>query len=270
MGLSEFAAGFEYTKTERGISCTRVFHYTPASGGPTGATLPKLGDSFTPPAAVASVLGLTTLSTLICRSRSIRCLAGDSTRFEYKVTYSNEPVDTGVFSGTGTPPVNVNDLPKTVEFSGEYVTIEPSTSSGWKWSDDKAVLQPLSFRVNESTLRIVRYVPDFKMQNFQIAIRSLVGKVNANDDPFGSRVGGKKRCWLFTGATAEMFYNGDDVKFWKAELEFIYRNPDYSNTEGWNKLLRFDGMWDVPLNPNPIDPAQNKLYVDGDFSPLFI
>ena len=271
--LTEYAAGFQYSESEKGITCTRVYHYDP-DGTDSGVTLPEAGDTFTAPSNMASgslPMPLKDLDGLICRQRTITPLAGHPGKFEWQLVYTNEPVDESVFTESGTTPTTtaVADLPKSIEFGGEFTTITPKADDGWKWdSDNSTVIQPLPFRVNTSTLRIVRYVSKAAYATFQTNVRNLTGHVNHADNPFGTDIGGGLGCWLFTGATAEYFRNAYDEAWWRVEMIFVYRNPDQSNVQGWNTILRLDGKWDYPINPNP-SGADDGLYLTGDFAGLF-
>ena len=273
MGITEYTAGFQYAESERGITCTRIFHYDPDSTKD-GPDLPAPGDSFESPENLMSGLNpapIQNLDNLICRQRTMNPWSGHPDKFQWDVTYTNEPVDPSVFTEKGTDPTatDVTKLPKSIEFGGEFTTITPVKKSGWKWdSDNTAVVQPLPFRVNTSTLRITRYVSENKYNAFQKNVQNLAGRVNHADNPFGKSIGGGLGCWLFTGVTAEYFRNVNDTAWWRAELIFVYRNPDNTNNQGWNTILRLDGKWDYPTNPHPSGP-DDGLYLTGDFSGLF-
>ena len=150
----------------------------------------------------------------------------------------------------------------TIEYAGEFIVFSPTQSSGWTWqTSGDPVAQPVPYRVNTSTLRIVRYVPDSYYKVFQTNVRSITGLVNATADPFG--IGGGVECWLFQGVQTELFRSINNVKWWRAELEFTYRNPDGTDTKGWQKLIRLDGVWDIPIH------GGLYLYNTGDFSVLW-
>jgi hypothetical protein len=279
-GVKESTGGFEYTEVERGITATRVFTYDPDSTVDEGVEIPNLGDMFEFPIDPPNLDSYAfDLMYLICVSRSIKPLAGHPGKFEWSCSYTNEPVDTMVFWSVGDipDPVDVQYLPKTIEFGGEYVNINPVNapgSAGWLWSsDDTTVVQPLPTKVNKTTLKITRYIPDERFTTFEGNVKTLTGSVNNSADPFGTVIGGGMECWLFEGATTEIFYNCFNHKMWRAELQFSYRNPDHASgaaeVEGWNKILRLDGQWDVPYRSGVVPPDNDVLYEDGDFSALF-
>ena len=262
-GLSEYAAGFQYTDNERGITVTRVFHYDPVASY-NNTDLPKPGDEFTFPFSGSSDLSLLgympkSSNKIICRERTMNPLAGDQRAYQWTVTYNNEPVDPTVFnlpSDSTSPGTSPSQLPISLEYSGEFMLTNPPAEKGtnpnwkWKWTNvsppNNEVTVPIPKRVNTSTLRIVRYVKDTDYNIFQGQVRSCTGKVNSNADPFKG-VGGGIECWLFVGVSTEYFRNSNDVRWWRAELEFNYRNPDGTDSKGWNKLLRQDGIWDIPV-----------------------
>lgn len=279
-GITEYAAGFEYSESERGITATSIYRFDPDSTVDNGVVVPNPGDSLVFPAPfLASITQLDMIpptgNNIICRSKTIRALAGHPNKFEWVCSFTNEPVDPNVFTfkvGTyGVP--DIDKLPMTIEYSGEFTTINPTNtpgSSGWKWNDlGTSVMQPLPFRVNSSTLRIIRYVADSEYQTFQSNVRALSGHVNYVDNPLGTGLAGGIGCWLFVGCTTETFRNDTDDKWWRAELEFIYRNPDGTDLEGWNKVLRLDGKWDIPIMDVPLPSGQDSLYPEGDFDALF-
>lgn len=265
-GITEYAAGFEYVETERAISITRVFHLDPNGIG--DEVIPRPGDEIEFPSAFETVLGdyLSTKAGIVCRQRSTKPLAGHPNKYEIIVTYSNEPVDYTVFATAGGegPTTDIGDLPITLEYSGEFNTLTPESAEGWTWTTGGgAVAQPLGYRVNSSVLRFTRYVNGNVYDSFQTAVKNASGKVNSDANPFTTALGGGKGCWLFVGSTTEMFYNAQNVKFWRAELEFLYRNPDDTDEEGWQKIMRLDGVWDIPKKPD-----DSKLYETTSFESL--
>jgi len=295
-GVKENTAGFEYTEVERGITATRVFTYDPDSTVDDGVEIPNMGDKFElntiPPNYETYAQGPYT--HFICVSRSFKPLAGHPYKFEWSCSYTNEPIDPVAFWAGGElpTPTDVADLPKTIEFGGEIVNINPANapgSAGWLWDNsvegvnpgdpgyvaDTTVVQPLPTKVNKTTLRITRYIVDANFTIFEGNCKSLTARVNNAPCPFGTVIGGGMECWLFEGATTEVFYNCYNQKLWRAELQFTYRNPDHEDVtdnlevEGWNKILRLDGKWDVPYMTVPRPDASDTLYVDGDFSALF-
>jgi len=282
IGVKESTGGFEYTEVERGITATRVFTYDPNSTVDEDVDVPNMGETFEFPIVPPNYGSYAQNYThMICVSRSVKPLAGHPYKFEWSCSYTNEPIDPVAFWAGGElpTPTDVADLPKTVEFGGEIVNINPVNapgSAGWLWdSDDTTVVQPLPSKVNKTTLRITRYVVDSNFTIFQGNVKSLTARVNSAPAPFGTVIGGGMECWLFEGATTEVLYNCYNQKLWRAELQFTYRNPDHGDVtdnlevEGWNKILRLDGKWDVPYMTVPRPDGSDTLYVDGDFSALF-
>lgn len=271
-GVMELTSAFSYSETERGVVATRVFVYDPDDINGGNAEVPMVGDDFGPiPLNISSgaVDFHLYADNLICRSRTWRSLGGHPDKGEWVCEYSNEPTDRSVFRTSGdTSPTDVSDLPTNIQYSGEFASINPvqgQQTSTWTWlSDSTSVLQAIHFRVNSSTVRFTRYVDNSNYASFAGEVRKLSGKVNTNDSPFGSAIGGGPRCWLFVGATAEIFRNQDDEKFWRVDLEFVYRDPDGLSYDGWDKILRLDGVWDVPIKS-----GGGTLYEGASFDTLF-
>jgi hypothetical protein len=271
-GITEFAAGFEYVESERSVTCTRVYNYDPDDPDDHGVEVPTPGDDLDGttipiPLKPAGVQ----FSGCICRSRSWKAIAGDSRKTRWIVEFNNEPVDINIFNKPEDPysPLDFTGMPISLEFGGEMVTINPGTNpaaSEWTWrSDGTSVLQPVSKKVKAMTLRISRYVKDGEdFKTFNTNVHSLLGRVNDRDNPFGENIGGGTGCWFFAACPTEILHNYRTDRWWKADMEFGYRDPDYTNLEGWQKILRLDGSWDVPLNK-----AGAYMYLTGDFSKLW-
>ena len=137
--------------------------------------------------------------------------------------------------------------------------------SGHKLKYSKYTSALISKKVNSSTLRLTRYVQDgVDFENFLYAIRYMSGKLNHIDNPFGAAVKGGRGCWLFASANTEMINNYACDKWWREEIEFMYRNPDTTDSEGWQKILRLDGVWDIPLDVNGL-----MLYEYGNMESLW-
>lgn len=278
IGFTEYAAGWEYVENERGVTCTRVFHYDPDSTVDVGVEPPAVGDAYTFPPVIASGFPITgvgpTVSGLVCRSTSYRALAGDIRKFEYNCSYNNEPVDKGLFIDPTKPgsyvPSNPTEIPLSIEYSGEFTNLNPDSSSyEWQWKDNSNdVKQPIASRVNQFTYRFTRYIGNntspYSYQNFQINCQGGLGHVNDAADPFG--LGGCGiGCLLFVGCNSEVFRDSYDTKWWRVELEFIYRNPDALDTQGWQKVMRLDGSWQIPIKKSDSKP----LYKYANFQALF-
>jgi hypothetical protein len=272
-GYSEYAAGWTYNETERGITVTRVFRWDTTSPV-AGPDLPKPGEVLDE-ADVADFYVVphgVVFTGLICREREWHCLAGDPKKVEWVITYSNEPVDTNVFDTDDSPytPASIADLPMTLEYSGECVNINPTNapgSAGWTWeASGTTVVQPIPFKVNSSALKIgPLYISEANYDNFMYASRYLAGKLNDTSNPFGfTSSGGGKGSWLFQSATTEVFRNYVSNKWWRAELDFLFRDPDGTGIDGWQKILRLDGVWDIPK-----DGSGNNLYTYGNFEALW-
>ena len=262
-GVSESTFGFKYTETDRGISATRVFFYNPDSTI-AGPDFPKVGDEFYTTLDVAYGLTAYNYTGVYCRQIDWDYLGGHPNKYQMTASYSNEPMDSSVFTSLSKTATDMDNLPTTIEYSGEYSTLnftkDNAVTAGWTWKNAKTVVaQPLAFRVNSSTIKISRYVKDENMQSFQATHASLAGKVNNN-----TFRGYGKGCVLYTGCSTEMFKNSGNTRYWKVDLEFASRNPDGTNYDGWQLQLMMTGFWDTPIRSDG-----KARYEEGDFSNLF-
>jgi hypothetical protein len=171
LGITEYAAGFKFSQSERGLTATRVYQYDPDSVIDQGIDVPVPGDVFICPAQLMSPLIAVAfpitpgtgdkINGLICRSRDWATLGGHPGKYFWEVTYSSEITDPSIFDNISplVPPKPEN-LPMTIEYSGQFVNINPATgNTDWVWSGTSdPVEQPIPFRVNMSTIRFTRYV----------------------------------------------------------------------------------------------------------------
>jgi len=274
-GYTEYAAGWSYDESERGVTVNRVIHWDSDSPVDIGVELPNPGDVLSeedvntylavPPGA--------DFSGLYCRTRHWQCLAGCPKVIEWTIGYSNEPVDQNVFTKLGEDytPSDINFLPITIEYGGESVNINPSSSgsSGWTWESDGTIInQALPFKVNTSTIRIVRYVRDDFFEDFSWTIHYLAGRLNDTKFPFGTSIGGGVGCWLFDSAPTEVFRNCYNEKWWRAEIVCKYRSPDGIDVDGWQQVLRINGIFDKPINSTAGRIWTPYMYGYGNFAAL--
>lgn len=270
-------SGFKYGKTQSNVTCSRTFLYD-ENALPGSITIPKIGSIFSAPTDLANPTDASGLpiipnsaSRLYCRSQDVELVAGDPTKLTIVCNYSNEPVDTNIFISKKedfSAPQDPEYLPKTCEYAGEMVSINPSSmgSSNWKWtSTGNTVQQPIPSRVPTTSVRVTKYTISDYYQQMQAHIAECAGTVNNYANPLGASMGGGAGCWLFVGASAEQFVNAYNLLFWKIDLEFNYRNPDGTSTvDGYQKILSLDHGWDIP-----VDGSNNKLYRETDFYKLF-
>lgn len=280
-GVTEFAAGFELNEEERGISVTQIFNYDPDDLIDHGVAVPEIGSVFELPHLLTSApidnIGTWGYTSIRCRKRSWYPIEGDARKIKWVCNFTNEPVDAGIFiaSGEDYVPSDPSDLPINFEYSGEFATIQPVTNStkAWKWtSDGKDVVQAIPHKICSATARMLRYVPDVNYETFSYNVKFLRGRVNDIADTPLCLAGGEG-CWLFTGCTTEVLNNWKDEKWWRAELTFSYRDPDGTDNEGWNKLLRSDsttnnGEWGTVQNPYA-GADEDTTYYHGNFLALF-
>ena len=262
MGLREIVDGYKVSRNERGISATRVFVNDPDDSEHTG-TLPVIGDLFIDSLS-SEVEESISYAHTFCRSIDKEAVDNDSRKQKYVCSYSNEPCDTSQFTGE----TDMQNLPMSMEFSGEFSTITPDAAQlgDWLWlSDDTSVTQAIPFRVQTINLKVTKIISGDKISSYTQKIQDNLGTVNTGDGVGGLPVPGGPGCWLFLTATSEPFFNHFDVQQHKFELIFSFRDPDATSEDGWNKLLRSDdGKWDIPMDWN-----DEKIYLSGHFEDLF-
>ena len=276
-GCRELTSSFNFTQTERGITATRVFIYQPADTNGPKCSLPTIGDKFVNPLTMAGSVPLET-PNLLCRTREHTLLNADKKTYQFVCTYTNEPCDIAQFiqEGDNPQPSDVANLPVTMEYSGEFVNVRPPTISDsmWYWksigdSELGRVLDPISFKVINLTLRVKRWLTDTNYDYFMGVSQETIGHVNdapLPTRPFGSSTG--KGMYLYESVSTDMYYNHEDKKIWQAELIFKYRNPDGGTEDGWQKILSRKGEWDIPVRRG--SPAYPNIYPEADFSFLFV
>ena len=263
-GLRELTSSFEVERTERGITATKVYVYQP--GDDHSADLPNVGDLFEYP--INWIGGTVSATGLFCRSRKETIVNSDLNTVQFTCTYTNEPCDKTQFIplSEDPQPSDFKNLPMTMEYSSEFVNVKPTdiNSSLWKWKDNNTkVIDPIPFRVTNLTLRVKRWVPDEFYQIFMDNCLLMEGSVNLN--PLPTPAIGGSGSWLFNSVNTEMYRNFDDNKMWQAELIFTYRDPDQTQVNGWNKILRRDGSWQIPVRTDTGD----YMYQTNDFTYLF-
>ena len=276
MSIMELTAEFKYSKTQQGITVSRAYVYDPEDTNIGTAVIPAIGSVFAIPTTIANITDSSGADVIdigfqkiFCRTQETSPLAGHPAKLLITCSYTNEPVDDNIFirSAADFHAVDVNTIPKTIENAGEFVVINPtlSTTNDWTWeATNEPVLQPVPYRVNTSNVRITRMVASDYFDILQTRIKALVGTVNDTANPLGSVLGGGAGCWLFTGASSEMFRNHADIPFYKVDFDFSYRSPNFEDKDGWQLLLKLDGSWD-----RPVDKDGNYIYTTTDFSKLW-
>jgi len=255
MGLREVTEAFEVIFDERSISATRKFIYSTMEDGKT-ATLPTIGEILKDPIPGLAEPDFTRTT---CRRIVKRLVALDPGTVEYTCTYSNEPTDEAQFNG-GTQAYQ--SLPQSQEFGGEYNLMD-DPSSGWTWDEagTEKVDVPISYAVATSTKKITRIMTYEQFAQFEPEAKRNLGCVNEAANIPGP---GGIHCWLFTSYTTESYYNWKDELTYRAELVFQYRDPDGTDDDGWNKILKSDSTWGTPFDEN-----NDKLYTEANFETLF-
>lgn len=281
LGYRELVERYEEITTERSVAVTRVFFYdkhsaTGDDGSPVISELiPEIGDGWnywdewTGTGAETDRASLNEPSSN-CRCRHLEIVSnGSPDCWELIAEYSNEPTSVGQYT-SDTPPNPdfeswLNGLPISMQFSGEYVSLNPENRdpsgvvhpSGWKWlSDDADLVQGLAYRVPKINLRISATVNDTNYNKLIAENAKTVGKVNiaVEADPDAEGLFAKySGCWIYQGLTSSPYRNDADVRVWDCDLVWEFRapatsdDPSATSQNGWLKLLRRSGEWDIPI-----------------------
>lgn len=216
-------------------------------------SLPALGDGF-------NFLG-TNAATCTLRRIKMAYLERDSTRVKYMLEYSS-PKSSG---GGGGGAKDVQD--RRWSFGGDMQTIMKPV--GWNWTAGSALTPPKeigNIPIPRRTFTINYTRPTILMtaaQNttFISYLSAVAGKVNS--DNFESWGVGNILCTGATGGTVRDEHG--NIKY-RYDVGFSVRYiPGVdSGQNGWQHLLREDGVWDKPK-----DSAGNFLYGTAIFGNLF-
>jgi len=169
-----------------------------------------------------------------------------------------------------------DDLPRRIEYGGEYVKIAPQNKS----ESDNAVWEWKTAPVKDipKDIDLTRVIPTGSMLITKIhanktrlndKIIAAVGRVN--DAAFEDYDAGNL---LYMGASVEEFTNSAGAKRWRAAHSFQFRLPTGNtgaNLDGWNYIFRAAGVgqngWDRPRQKNVAPDA--FLYDNAGFDALF-
>lgn len=262
MAYRELTEGFELNQDEKGITATRIFLWNVGEPSPSEAVqLPVIGEQLN---LDLSNIGDVMPLNVYCRNRAFRFIAGDINTYQVVCTYSNEPIDGNAFADTGGVSQDPASIPQNVEYTGEYQVFEPPEDTSlnkWQWlGSTDSVDVPVYFRVRTSNIRYHRIIPQSSYAAFQSDSRFKIGTVNASEfEGYGPG------CLLYTGYSSEKYFNHEDKISWRVELTFSYRDPDGLNVDGWQKILRKTGKWDIPENKD----TSEFMYEVEDFNILF-
>lgn len=214
-----------------GLSGTRTYLDTTADLGVSKVGLPKLGDAWD------SDNTNITLKNIEVNLLSDRDTCGK----KYFCTYDGQP-----FGQTATP-LSDDDVPRSVEVGGEYLTwVEPSSGSFYFKSDNVKVEQAMARQVSFSNFRMYRVISNSFIDDYMVTVMGMVNKLN--DTSF---VGFPSEMVMFTGANMTEFKNRIGALRWRVELNFSARSVTRNFTngnDGWNYILRDStGTWDKPV-----------------------
>ena len=261
---AELAAGYSIEYDKYGITAQRQFiESDEAIGtGNGGVTIPVIGDLFHDPANA--------LNHLFCIKISQTYANSDSRKILFTCYYSNEPIDNSNMALQYIPPTDPSELPQEVDYSGEFQLFRPNQLTGsaveWKWESGSGniIAQAIPFKIRTISKKVQRIIPESKIAAYVSTVTQLAGKVNDTDATAKLGYGGAG-CWLFNGARTELFRDQQDKKAYRVDLTFTYRDPDNTNTNGWQKILNEKGQWAKPYNT----VTTKFLYETTSFDVLF-
>jgi hypothetical protein len=284
-GYIESLDGFKISYTPQSIKATRVIDWIvvddnyPITFDTSVVQIPKMGESFYwTDGLMGTITGLPSPLNVSTTALLGRCLVtnieaqflnSNKNILRFTISYDNERTDDTQF-GVGV--INIDTLKKEYQYSGENVILQPrerGVSFGYNWqSDNVAVVQPVFKRVKTINYTIYRDIRASDWDAWQATALSLMGKVNADSATnIGMTLSGGLGCVLFEDFSTDAYNSYTDGGLYKTQLHFTYRDPDGTNTDGWNKCLRFDtGVWDIPVNTSL---SAAKLYDSGNFATLF-
>jgi len=305
MGYTELTSGWQLTKSEFGLQGIRTFIWRSAIFSLT--KLPVLGSSFFANSHTDEITELGKSNEqkhLICKAMDKSTLYGVSGDYLYTCYYSNEETDWTFYN---------SDMEKTLEnfsysmeFGGDFQCLIPNPDGlnlDWYFASDGSQIrnESLPFKVTTATLRLTRFIPDSKFDEFQASSLTYLGKVNGIKVTSLGAVEGNDwntvknlttasnlfknlpGCWLYNGFTSEPHYSlkpnkglseisNSETKmdfelYHRVEMTFLLRVPGdliEANTmakNGWLVILKNSGEWKEPTNGN------RKIYEDcGSYS----
>ena len=262
--------------TELGITVSRTFLYNVYDTNHS-ANVPDIGD---PMDNIIEGIPNRPIN-VICRTKTKVYVDNHYGTYKLICEYSNEPTNLSQYGGNGS---TYDMLPLSLEYNGDFQTINPYNSgyisdsfggniSPWYFMSDNAqCTESLPFRVVGATAKFQIVMTDEIYKNFINISTSKIGTVNcANPVSLGASGGSDGSdsslfesypgCWLFIGYSAEMIENYISKPAWKVELNFAFRNPYSGNTvhqvnnNGWCKLLKEFGEWDIPIYLSSTGPS---------------
>jgi hypothetical protein len=187
----------------------------------------------------------------MCRGVTVRYAGGDPTIPEYVFNFStHDPAQ----QSTGNQFVVGTD---------NIVIDKPS---GWKWKTaDTDIDIPLFIQVATGTLSYRVSKKNSEIEDYRTTIADIAGTVNS--DPFKGYNEGNV---YFAGASGSSAITTDPstgftIKFWYIDLHFSIKQIPDVDKDGWNSLMRPDGVWDIPIQG---DDEEAKLYDKTDFRSL--
>lgn len=275
-GYSEMVSGWSLVQSEFGVTGTRVFITGTGISG--SLAEPKVGDNFFLTVVdEKNELGATApLNRVLLREIQKEYIAGDKNYTKYSCSYSNELTDWSSLKTGET--LDLSTLPIKLQFGGEYQSIIPGQhgikSDWYMLSDGKNIIDgtPIPYQLMTSTLKVNRIFTEAMFNKFTSICSKYAGYINGEiplqleapdfpTDPYPSNIShgnnlmdGFEGCWLFTGFTAEPFFNHEDKRCYNVEIAFQfkapsnYNKPNYYNNYGWDMILSkfYKDGWIIP------------------------
>jgi len=167
-------------------------------------------------------------------------------------------------------PLSDDDVPRSVEVGGEYLTwVEGGAGSFYFPSDSSKVQQAMAYQVSLANFRMYRVISNSYIDNYMVTVMDIVNLLN--DATF---VGFATEMVMFTGANMTEFKNRAGSTRWRVELCFSVRQvtdkfPSVKQpaaADGWNYILRQDtGKFERPI----IGGGPASIYKTANFKSLF-
>jgi hypothetical protein len=196
----------------------------PVTSGVGTMALPAIGAAF-------SALG-TTAAACLLRSRNRKVFERDGAYYQYTLNYSTK---------SNPNPTPVDTTERKQSFGGDMQTIEKPDA--WKWTTSgSAIMLPMPVRIVTVTFsRPTKELAASANESFKAAMVANGGKINS-DEYDGWGVGNV----MLVGANGGSARNKAGTQVWKYEVEFAVRIVPGKATDGWQYIMREDGIWDKP------------------------
>lgn len=232
-----------------GLGGVRTYLDTTADLGVAKVPLPKMGDAWD-----------SDNTNITLKDMDIELLSGSETcGKKYILTYDGQPY------GQTAVPLSDDDVPRTVETGGEYLTWVEGGDGSFYWPSDSAkVQQAMARQVSLANFRMYRVISNSFIDDYMVVVMGMTNKLNNS-----SFVGFPAEMCMFTGTNMTEFKNRAGALRWRVELNFSARSVTKDFTaakDGWNFILRqSNGKWERPI----IGGGPASIYPTANFKLLF-